>query len=172
MKKALLVVDVQEDFIGELRNKNKFSYENTNELVNNINQKIEIYSKNMNEVIYIANVLPRNFFYKKFFPYGLVGSQGAKLDKKIKIVSENYFEKQVGNAFKNNNLVKFIKEKGINEVEIVGVDGTGCVFRTAKGALEIGLKVSILKDSVGTINRKKLINIIKKLEAIGVMYIE
>jgi len=54
----------------------------------------------------------------------------------------------VGNAFKNNNLVKFIKDNAIDEVELLGVDGIRCVFRTAKGAMEIGLKVNLLSDSI------------------------
>jgi nicotinamidase-related amidase len=171
MRKALLVIDAQEDFIGEQRNKNKFNYEDVDELVKNINDKIRTYEKNMDEVIYIANVLPNNFFNKKFFGYGIAGSKGAKFDKRIKIVSENYFEKQVGNAFKNNNLVKFIKDNEISEVELVGVDGVGCVFRTAKGAIEIGLEVTIISDSVGTVNPEKFIKMSMKLKSLGVAYI-
>lgn len=170
MKKALLVIDAQEDFIGEQRNKKKFNYEDVDELVKNINDKITIYKKNKDEVIYIANVLPNNFFYNKFFPYGITGSKGAKFDKRIKIVSENYFEKQVGNAFKNNNLVKFIKENQISEVELIGVDGIGCVFKTAKGAMDVGLKVTILSDGVGTVNPEKFIKLSAKLKTLGVTY--
>ena len=171
MKKALLVIDAQEDFIGEQRNKNKFNYEDADELVKNINDKIRTYEKNKDEVIYIANVLPNNFLNKKFFGYGIAGSKGAKFDKRIRIVSENYFEKQVGNAFKNNNLVKFIKNNAISEVELIGVDGIGCVFKTAKGAIKTGLKVTILSDSVGTVNPEKFIKSTIKLKAFGVAYI-
>ena len=171
MKKALLVIDAQEDFIGEQRNTDKFNYEDVDELVKNINDKIRIYEKNMDEVIYIANILPNNFLNKKFFRYGIAGSKGAKFDKRIKIVSENYFEKQVGNAFKNNNLVKFIKNNAISEVELIGVDGIGCVFKTAKGAIKTGLKVTILSDSVGTVNPEKFIKITLKLKAFGVAYL-
>ena len=171
MKKALLVIDAQEDFIGEQRNKDKFDYEDIDELVKNINDKIRTYDQNMDEVIYIANILPNNFLNKKFFPYGTAGSKGAKFDRRIRIVSENYFEKQVGNAFKNNNLVKFIKDNEISEVELVGVDGIGCVFRTAKGAIDIGLKVAIVSDSVGTVNPEKFIKLSTKLKSVGVDYI-
>jgi nicotinamidase-related amidase len=171
MRKALLVIDAQEDFIGEQRNKKKFNYEDVDELINNINDKITTYEKNGQEVIYIANVLPNNFFYKKFFPYGIAGSKGAKFDKRIKIVSENYFEKHIGNAFENDNLVKFIKDNRIEQVELVGVDGTLCVFKTAKGARKIGLMVNILSDSVGAVDSEKFIKISAKLKTLGVAYI-
>ncbi len=171
MKKALLVIDAQEDFIGEQRNKKKFNYEDVDDLVKNINNKIITYEKNIDEVIYIANILPNNFFYKKFFGYGITGSRGARFDKRIKIVSGNYFEKQVGNAFRNNNLVKFIKDKGIDEVELVGVDEIGCVFKTAKGAIELGLKVTLLSDSVGPINLEKFIKVSTKFKSFAISYI-
>ncbi|NYC28166.1 hypothetical protein [Clostridium saccharobutylicum] len=45
MKKALLVIDAQEDFIGEQRNKKRFNYEEVDELVRNMNNKIRIYEK-------------------------------------------------------------------------------------------------------------------------------
>lgn len=170
MRKALLVIDAQEDFIGEQRNKKKFNYEDVDELVKNINDKITTYEKNNDEVIYIANVLPNNLFYKKFFPYGISGSKGAKLYKRIKIVSENYFEKHVGNAFGNDNLVKFIKENQIEMVELIGVDGAYCVFKTAKGARRMGLTVTILRDSVGTVNPDKFIKLSTKLKTLGVAY--
>lgn len=170
MKKALLVIDAQEDFIGEQRNKERFNYDDADELVRNINEMITNYEKNRDNVIYIANVLPNNFIYKKFFGYGLAGSRGAKIDERIKIISENYFEKQVGNAFRNNNLKKFIADNKIDEVELVGVDGAGCIFRTAKGALSMGLKVAIIKNGVGTINPDKYMKIINKLKSKGVKF--
>ncbi|NRT70965.1 isochorismatase family protein [Clostridium beijerinckii] len=67
MKKALLIIDAQEDFIGEQRNKERFNFEDVDNLINNINKKIIFYQRNKDIVIYIASVLPNNFFYKKFF---------------------------------------------------------------------------------------------------------
>ncbi len=171
MKKALLIIDAQEDFIGEKRNKQRFDFEDVDKLINNINEKIIFYEKNKDIVVYIVNVLPNNFLYKKFFRYTLVGTKGAKLDKRITIISQNYFEKQFGSAFRNNNLVKFIKKNEINKIEMVGVDINGCIFKTAKSAVKIGLNVTISSDSIGIINTKKYIRISNKLKSIGVAYI-
>lgn len=171
MKKALLVIDAQEDFIGDQRNKKKFNYENIDELVTNINENIRRYEKNNDEVIYIAQVLPNNLFYRKFFGFTISGSIGSKIDKRIKIASKNYFEKQFDNAFTNKNLLKFIMDKRINEVELVGVDGSGCVAKIAKGAIKAGLKVSILNDSIATITPEKFTKISIKLKQFGVAYI-
>lgn len=171
MKKALLVIDAQEDFIGEQRNKKKFDYYDVDELIKNINSKIKQYDLENREVIYVAHVLPSSLFNRKFVGYGISGTFGAKINEKIEIVGDNYFEKQKHNAFKNTNLVKFIKEKEITEIEIVGVDVGGSVSATAKGALDFELKVSISNDCVGMMNEDKYSKYAAKLKEFGVAYL-
>lgn len=172
MKKALLVIDAQDDFIGEQRNKKKFDYENDiDELIDNINEAITSYYEKNDEVVYIAHVIPSSYINRKFIGYGIAGSEGAKINEKIKIVSENYFEKQTPNAFKNNNLVKFIKENNISEVEIIGCDVCGAVSASAKGAVELGLKVSVMRNATATINEEKFVKLSTKLKGFGVAYI-
>lgn len=171
MNTALLVMDAQEDFIGEQRDKEKFDYDDVDDLIKNINERISFYEENNCEVIYVVTVFPNNFFYRKFAKYGISGSFGAKIDPKIKIVSENYFEKQTQNAFKNKNLVKFITEKNISHIELVGVDGSFCIARTAEGARKLNLNVKILKNSVGTAYPHKIDRVSKKLEQYGIVYI-
>ena len=41
MKKALLVIDIQNDFLWENRDKKKFPYKNIDKLISNINYNIE-----------------------------------------------------------------------------------------------------------------------------------
>ena len=62
MNKALLVMDAQEDFIGGQRNKEKFDYDDVDDLINNINERISFYEENNYEVIYVTTVFPNNFF--------------------------------------------------------------------------------------------------------------
>ncbi|WP_294403181.1 isochorismatase family cysteine hydrolase [uncultured Clostridium sp.] len=172
MKKALLVIDAQDDFIGEQRSKKKFDYENDiDDTIGNINESIASYYERHDEVIYVAHVLPSSYINRKFIGYGIAGSEGAKISEKIKIVSENYFEKQSTNSFKNNNLVRFIKENDISEIEIVGCDACGAVSATAKGGVELGLKVSVLRSATAAVNEEKFIKLRRKLKGFGVAYI-
>lgn len=159
----------QEDFIGERRNKEKFEYDDVDDLISNINEKISVYKKNNYEVIYIATVVPNNFFYRKFVKYGISGTVGAKIDARIKIVSENYFEKHTKNAFKNRNLIKFIKDKKIKQIEIVGVDSNKCIPKTVEGARRLDLKVNILRECVQAVFPNNIDKINKKLEQYGVI---
>lgn len=171
MNKVLLVVNAQEDFIGEQRSKKKFNYYDVDELALNINNKIEEYKADNKCVAYIAHVLPSNFFNKKFIGYGIVGTSGAKICENIKIVCDHYFEKQTANAFKNTNLVKFIKENEISEIELVGIDVAGSISETAKGALDLDLKVSIPNNCIGKMNEVKYYKVCTRLKNFGVVYL-
>ena len=57
MKKALLVIDMQNDYLWDKR-KPMFSYE-TDELVGNVNRAISSYKENGSDIIYIKHVLPK-----------------------------------------------------------------------------------------------------------------
>ena len=151
MKKALLVVNAQEDFIGEQRSKKKFNYYDVDELVLNINNKIEEYKADNKCVAYIAHVLPSNFFNKKFIGYGIVGTSGAKICENIKIVCDHYFEK--------------------SEIELVGIDVAGSISETAKGALDLDLKVSIPNNCIGKMNEVKYYKVCTRLKNFGVVYL-
>lgn len=93
------------------------------------------------------------------------------MDKRIKIVSQNYFEKQFTSAFRNSNLVKFMKKNEVSKIELVGVDNNECIFKTARSAVKIGLNVIIPSNSIGIINNEKYSRITNKLKSIGVAYI-
>ena len=61
MKKALLVIDIQNDFLWENRDKKKFPYKNIDKLISNINYNIEKNIEEGNEIVYIAHVLDNTF---------------------------------------------------------------------------------------------------------------
>lgn len=64
MKKALLVIDIQNDFLWENRDKKKFPYKNIDKLISNINYNIEKNIEEGNEIVYIAHVLDNTFISK------------------------------------------------------------------------------------------------------------
>lgn len=165
MNKALLVIDVQEVFVGENHHK-MFDY--GDKLVENINKIIDENSENT--VVYIYNLMKRSFI-NKFAPFHLYeNTPQAEPAKSLKIISEYKFTKYEGSAFSNPNLDKLLKEKGIDTVEVVGIDGGACVPMTALGAVEQGYKVIVNEKGIGTYkmrlkSKKKLEEKLKKLGA-------
>lgn len=172
LKKALFVIDVQEDFTGTTARKGPFPLKNSEDLIRKINSHIEKYQKQGDEVIYIAEVVPNNWFWRMAAGMVLRGTEGAKIDKRIKVVSKNYFEKITPSSFKNKALCNFIKDKGITHVELTGIDGAQCVAATADAAVKLGLDVTILKDATGTSVPNKLPKVMEKLKKRGVKYTE
>ncbi len=170
MKSALFVMDAQEDYVGEQRNKEKFDYDDDH-LIRNINERISYYEECRMPVVYIVTSYPNNFFFNRFVKYGITGSKGVKIDKRIKIVSENYFEKQSRNAFDNKNLLKFVMENNIEQIELAGVDGRYCIAKTAESARKHKLKVNILNKCVATVYPDKIDKVSRRLIQNGVVYL-
>ncbi len=58
------------------------------------------------------------------------------------------FVKKETDAFTNQNLARYLKEQCVTEVVLAGCTTFCCVKETAKGAVEAGFNVTLLRDSV------------------------
>ena len=84
----------------------------------------------------------------------------------------NYvFTKYEGNAFSNHKLNDFLKEHKIECVEVVGVDGGGCVALTALGAIKEGYSVIVNETAIGTMFNKNKEKYFKKLREADAKFI-
>jgi len=169
MKKALLVIDLQNDYLWEARKK-KFTYD-TGAFIARVNALIEQFDAD--DVIYIKHIIQNNPINKKLFGFSIQGTEGAELYGGLKIVSENCFEKYLSDAFSAKKFKEFIKEKGYDSVAICGLDEGGCVSATAKGALKRGLSVELLTQGIATVFPDgKIEKLREKLRSKGVKYCE
>lgn len=159
MKKALLVVDMQNVCVGE-NHANVFKYDNK-ALIKEVNAIIGVNGNN--EVVYILNIMKRNLINKVAPFKAYEGSDEIKLVKELLVVSENSFVKYKGDAFSNTQLNIFLQSKGIDTVEIIGVDGGGCVSMTALGAIKNGYKVILNTRGIGTSFEKQRDKLYSKL---------
>lgn len=167
MGKALLVVDMQNAYVGK-NHKSMFKY-NHEELISNVNERINAYSKD--KVFYVVNIMKKNII-NKFAPFQVYeGTKEAEIAEEIEVVSDLVFKKYKSNAFTNKALVETLKNNDIYEVEVIGVDGGGCVANTALGAIENGFKVTINRKAVGTIITTNIKTLNKKLEEKGARFI-
>ena len=106
-----MVVDVQKEYIKR--------YED--DLLKRINQRIEKAVADSEIIIYIENIKILRHQEKK-----------SPLADGLYIACGHVFSKNKASAFLNIELVNCLKENGITNLEIVGVDGNHCVFSTAK----------------------------------------
>ena len=163
MKKALLVIDMENVFVGE--SQASYLKYNNEELIKAVNKVIDLNKDNM--VIYIRHIMKKNFI-NLFAPFhAYEGTKNVELVNNLEIVSENIISKYKGNAFSNPKLNEMLQKNNIECVEVIGVDGGGCVALTALGAVKEGYKVILNENAIGTMFVKNKNKYFKQLKDAG-----
>lgn len=101
------------------------------------------------------------------------GSKEVEFINELEIKSDFVFEKYVADSFSNPKLHEFLLSRQIDTVEVIGVDGGGCVAMTAIHAIKNGYRVIVNEKAIGTtpgLKRKKL-KYDKKLKKLGAEFI-
>ena len=158
MSKALLVVDMQEATVGENHAK-MFDY--SKDLLDKVNEAMV--STDAVVVVYIKNLMKNNLINKLAPVKCFEDTKEAELVSGLKIVSNHIYGKYEGNAFSNAELVEFLQNEDVQEIEVIGVDGGGCVSLTALGAIDCGYKVTLNTACIGTVFEKQRDKYYKKL---------
>lgn len=165
MKKALLVIDIQNDYLWDKRKK-KFIYD-TDKIIGNINETINKY-KDEADIIYISHLINNIITNKILFGFSIKGTEGAKLYSKLNVVSNLKFDKYLGDAFTAKNFKNHMLKNNYNEVFICGLDLCGCVYHTTKGSIKNGFKTTLIMNSIACrYNDSKKEKIIAKLNSLG-----
>jgi len=167
LKKALLVVDVQNDFCpgGAL------GVPEGDKIVPKINRYIKIFAKNKLPVFFTRDWHPvRTKHFKDFggvWPVHCIqNSRGAQFHPKLKLPKKaillykgmdpeidaySAFQAESTNGVKLPQLLKIM---GIDELYIGGLATDYCVRFSTRDALKVGFKVKILMDAIKGVNLK------------------
>ncbi|WP_026528360.1 cysteine hydrolase family protein [Butyrivibrio sp. VCD2006] len=145
--RALVVIDMQEKYLE--------GYDS--ELLSSINRKIKLaHDEEDVSVVYVKNV-------------GITGNRaGYDLSDELLLVSDLVYEKKRPSAFSSKAFVEKIKALRTTELEIIGVDGSSCIAKTAMDAVKHGYKTEIVKSCVGARNQKLYEKTLTELEGAGV----
>ena len=156
MDNVLLVINMQEFYVGEMRNKDLYNYDRK-QIIDRVNKRIDKYDRE--EVFYVKTV------GKGLFKGGLPNGKSAESDfvTGLKVVSENVYFKSKPNAFLNDALGEFMRARNVKKVEICGVDGGNSVGASAVGAFEYDLKVVYNQACIGTMDIDKELKFREKL---------
>ena len=147
-KSALLVMEMQQDYFWEKRLK-KFHFDGE-ALTAKVNAAIAHYSAAGADIVYIAQIFPDSPTNHLVFGFNMEGTEGAKLDPRLSVVSEHYFEKNTADVFTDANIRAFLQENGYTHLILCGIDLCGGILATAKGAAAAGLSVTVLSDCSAT----------------------
>lgn len=153
----LLIIDMQEDYTGENRNRKRFPYD-IEPLIDNVNNRIDSYSRE--HIVYIKN----QFFWES-------PKREKSLSKGMNVVSNQIFTKRNNNSFKNIEFASFLRERNVTELEIIGIDGNYCVKATAIAASKAGYEVFLNENCIGIADAKKYRKSKMKMKRIGVRFL-
>lgn len=148
MDNVLLIVNMQEFYVGKCRNKKLYDYD-CDSLIDKINKRIAKYEPE--EVFYVKTI------GKGLFKGGMPKANNAESDivAKLKVVSKNVYTKSKPDAFSNDALGEFMRARNVKNVEICGVDGGNSVGASAVGGFEYELKMVYNDAVIGTIDKEK-----------------
>ena len=140
MKKALVVIDIQNDITKHYR-----------DIIDKLNTAIDWAAAGGMEVIYIKhnNLSPGT---RNFKP----GTKGEELAPELKIVSDHIFVKTKANALTSEAFAEFIRDNDIQEFYITGADATACVKSTCFNMKKAGFTVYVISDCVTSYDLKKM----------------
>jgi nicotinamidase-related amidase len=171
-QKALLVIDMQIDYIDE---NGKFPIERgqINNLIETVNNIIAEFNDNDYQIIYIRRLFRKNDIKNIFRNFAVIkGTTGAEIDPRINIVSDDIFDKYTPSAFPNKRFENFLISNQINELYVCGVMADECVYETALSAFNSGYIVNYCANAVGSSSVKNIENAIEKLRKKGINIIE
>jgi len=169
-EKALIVIDMQNDYLWEKR-KSNFSYD-TPKLTADVNALIHRYDGEGCDVIYIRHIIQNLPTNRLLFGYSIAGTEGAELYGGLDIVSDLCFDKLFGDALTNKELLALVRGRGYSELHLCGLDECGCVTSTALGAAKRGITAKIVRaGTVSVFPEKKVTKARKRLAEAGVEFI-
>ncbi|KKZ92666.1 cysteine hydrolase family protein [Bacillus wiedmannii] len=164
MKRALINIDYTYDFVAEkgALTCGKPGQEIEKEIVHITKQYIE----NGDYVVFAIDKHEENDVYhpesKLFPPHNIAGTNGRDLFGELQEVYETYknaenvyyMDKTRYSAFAGTDLEMKLRERGIEEVHLVGVCTDICVLHTAVDAYNKGFKIVVYEKAVASFNEQ------------------
>jgi nicotinamidase-related amidase len=99
------------------------------------------------------------------------GSEGAALDRRLKVVSDFNIPKQKQDAFSNSILDSILIANQVNKLYITGLDAGFCVNSTIEAALNRGYELTVISDAVISETDSLKVQVFKRLKTKGVTFL-
>ena len=171
-KTALMVLDMQEDFLGE-NAKMPIQRERIPALTAIVNSLIDEFERNGQQIIYIKSEFPKIALGNRVRHHAAIkGSPGAEIYGKLRISGSIIFSKKKPDAFSNPELEKYLAANQIQRLVITGVYADQCVLSTTMAALDRQYLVTFVRNGVGARSDKDVNKACEKVKKRGADVIE
>ncbi|MFZ5515465.1 MAG: isochorismatase family cysteine hydrolase [Candidatus Zhuqueibacterota bacterium] len=168
---ALLVIDIQEGTTGT-KSITEGYLQQAEVFINKVNEVIDWTDSSSMPVVYIYHENTNwllNFATKNVMAEG---SEGAKIDSRVKIISDNTFSKHKMDAFSNPALDEFLTKNRVDEIFAIGLDAAYCLNKTVFAAKNRNYKVSLIADAIISETDSKKNKMLEKFKAGGINIIQ
>lgn len=154
MSKALLVIDMLNDFIDE--NGALYVGAAGRRIIKTIKERINAARKAGDQVIFVCDRhAPDDAEFNMFPPHCCVGEKGAEIIPELTPQpGERVIPKRRYSAFFGTDLDLTLREGGVNELEIVGVCTNICVLYTAADARMLNYQVYVPREAVASFDEE------------------
>jgi nicotinamidase-related amidase len=153
-KKALLVIDVQENLL-DARSRLHMDPVAVYPFISSLNKSIRFFEANYLPVIYIVNEWTNPILNALTGNVCKKGGKGTGIDKKVDRVNGKVYSKSRMNALTNKELSTFLRENAISELYITGLFAEACIKGTTMAAIRNDYKTVLIEDAIGSKNTKK-----------------
>jgi len=141
MRKALLVVDVQESF----RQRENWAAASNPDIVHRVNDLVSWSRAEGNLVIWVLHAEPGTGTV--FDP---AGGHVRLMDGLAPVDGEPLLTKTAHNAFTTTNLQRMLTERGVGELVVSGIRTEQCCETTARIGSDLGYRITFVTDATAT----------------------
>lgn len=138
MKKALLVIDLQNDYFKN----GSMELKGIDEVLKQSN-KLIVFAREKKYKIYFIQHVARNKNAGFFVP----NTNGVKLHKNLDIQDDMIIKKNYPNTFRDTKLIKELKKENINDLIICGAMTHMCIDTSVRAAFDLGYKIELVNDA-------------------------
>lgn len=138
-KKALLVIDIQNDYFEN----GAWELVGATEASLKAAKMIEHFRANNLPIAHI-----QHFATDGNIPFFHPETLGAEIHENVKpLEGEKLVQKYYPNSFRETDLLEYLKSEGVTEVVITGMMTHMCVDATARAAKDFGFEVTVIGDA-------------------------
>jgi len=164
MRRALVVVDMIEDFVHE--GGALYCGPSMAKVVPVIQRELERARTGGEPVVYLADEhLPDDAEFAQFPPHALKGSTGARIVPELAPrAGDVVIPKRRFSGFFGTDLDITLRERGVDTLRLVGDCTNICVLYTAADARNLGYAVEVVRDGVTSFDQEAHADALRELE--------
>ena len=164
MKRALVVIDMIEDFAHE--GGALYCGPSMARIIPVIQREIERARGAGEPIVYLADAhLPDDAEFQMFPPHAIVGTDGAQIIPELAPAeADTVIPKRRYSGFFGTDLDITLREKGVDTLRLVGDCTNICVLYTAADARNLGYAVEVVEDGVTSFDEDAHRNALRELE--------